>query len=108
MFTKETIIKNTKEVVNTPAFQAYLERAKTNDYYRTNSPVHFTLEKPNSHQLVSYIVQLAQDKKRVKVIEQGKYYNREWGYLDLEELTKKKRVTRTRTTKAKTAKETKD
>ena len=94
MFNKETIVNKVYEVIDTPDFKAYLERAKADEDWRLHSPVHFNLRHLNSGKITTFSLYATQDFKQVRVVEHN-IYDHEWGFLPI----KKPVVKTTRTTK---------
>ena len=96
MFNKETIVNKVYEVIDSPDFKAYLERAKGDEDWRLHSPVHFNLRHFNSGKITTFSLYATQDFKQVRVVEHT-VYDHEWGFLPIKKPVAKK----TRVTKAK-------
>ena len=97
MFNKETIVNKVYEVIDSPDFKAYLERAKGDEDWRLHSPIHFNLRHINSGEITTFSLYATQDFKQVRVVEHT-VYDHEWGFLPIKKPVAKK--TRTNKTKA--------
>lgn len=104
MFNKKTVINKVYEVIDSPDFKSYLERAKGDEDWRLHSPVHFNLRHINSGEITTFSLYATQDFKQVRVVEHT-IYDHEWGFLPIKKpAAKKTRVAKTKasaTTKAK-------
>lgn len=106
MFNKETIVNKVYEVIDSPDFKAYLERAKGDEDWRLHSPIHFNLRHINSGEITTFSLYATQDFKQVRVVEHT-VYDHEWGFLPIKKpVAKKSRVTKTKTSAATKAKRT--
>ena len=105
MFNKETVINKAYEVIDSPDFKAYLERAKGDEDWRLHSPVHFNLRHLNSGKITTFSLYATQDFKQVRVVEHN-IYDHEWGFLPIKKPVVKKTRT-TKTTRKRTTRTTK-
>lgn len=106
MFNKETIVNKVYEVIDSPDFKAYLERAKGDEDWRLHSPIHFNLRHINSGEITTFSLYATQDFKQVRVVEHT-VYDHEWGFLPIKKpVAKKNRVTKVKTSAATKAKRT--
>lgn len=106
MFNKETIVNKVYEVIDSPDFKAYLERAKGDEDWRLHSPIHFNLRHINSGEITTFSLYATQDFKQVRVVEHT-VYDHEWGFLPIKKpVAQKSRVTKAKTSAATKAKRT--
>lgn len=97
MISQNTIKKHLQDLITSSTFKVYADEAKRDDYARIKGAPHFSLREANTGKLYSYTVNLSQDFKSLKVVENG-IYNHELGFYPLDELKPKrtaKRATRT-------------
>lgn len=96
MIAKNTVISHVKELVNGVTFKQYAQEAKLNDNIRVNGAPHISLSEPNTGKVYMYTINLTQDLKSVKIVENDGIMRTEYGFIPLSDLTKKpaKRVTR--------------
>ena len=109
MISQDTIKKHLQDLITSSTFKVYADEAKRDDYARIKGAPHFSLREANTGKLYSYTVNLSQDFKSLKVVENG-IYNHELGFYPLDELKPKrtvKRATRTIAKKATTKHSTK-
>lgn len=106
MFNKETIVNKVYEVIDSPDFKAYLERAKGDEDWRLHSPIHFNLRHINSGEITTFSLYATQDFKQVRVVEHT-VYDHEWGFLPIKKpVAQKNRVTKAKTSAVPKAKRT--
>lgn len=94
MISQNTIKKHLQDLITSSTFKVYADEAKRDDYTRIKGAPHFSLREANTGKLYSYTVNLSQDFKSLKVVENG-IYNHELGFYPLDELKPKRTVKRT-------------
>lgn len=104
MIAKKTLMKHVQDLIESPTFKVYTEQAKVDDYTRTKAAPHITITAPNTGKQYTYIVQLSQDHKMIKVTQEDLGLDYEVGFFPLTDFKPKKTVKHTtRRTTAKRA-----
>lgn len=95
MIAKKTLMKQVQDLIQSPTFKVYEEQAKVDEYTRTNAAPHITITAPNTGKQYTYVVQLSQDHKMVKVTQEDLGLSYEIGFFPLSDFGPKKETKKT-------------